>query len=177
MINSLLEERRLRATYKPRGSSEEKEYDVNPLGLVLRDGAFVLVCTFFGYEDVRQVLLHRMSRAELLAEPTTMPKGFDLDAHLAQGGVAFRRGGKITLRALVSTQLAITLSETPLAADQKLVPHDAARQVLEANVPDTTELRGWISMYGAGIEILAPAALRKEFAENARRLARVYAVT
>jgi len=88
--------------------------------------------------------------------------------------VAFRRGGKIKVRALVSAQLAITLSETPLAADQKLVPHDAARQVLEATVPDTTELRGWISMYGAGIEILAPAALRKEFAENARRSARMY---
>jgi len=58
--------------------------------LAVADGAIVLVCTFFGYEDVRQVLLHRMSRAEVLATPTTVPKGFDLDAHLEQG--AWRSG-------------------------------------------------------------------------------------
>jgi predicted DNA-binding transcriptional regulator YafY len=175
VYGALLEERRLRATYKPRGASKEKEYEINPLGLVLRDGALVLVCTFRGYEDVRHVLLHRMSHAQLLDAAVAVPKGFDLDAHVEQGGVAFRRGGRIKLRALVGTQLAITLSETPLASDQKLVPHDAARQVLEATVSDTTELRGWISMYGAGIEILAPASLRKEVSDGARALARMYA--
>ncbi len=152
-----------------------KTYEINPLGLVLRDGAFVLVCTFWGYADVRHVLLHRMSLAELLPMPVSVPRGFDLDAHLEQGGVAFRRGGKIAVRALVSTQLAVTLSETPLARDQKLVPHDATRHALEATVPDTVELRGWISMYGAGIEVLAPKALRKEFAVSAREQARRYA--
>jgi predicted DNA-binding transcriptional regulator YafY len=115
-----------------------------------------------------------MSHAELLTTAALVPKGFDLDAHLAQGGVAFRRGGKILLRALVSAQLALTLSETPLTADQKLQPHDSTRQLLEATVPNTGELRGWISMYGAGIEVLAPKALRKEFTDGARELARLY---
>jgi predicted DNA-binding transcriptional regulator YafY len=101
VYGALLDERHLRAFYKPRGASKEKEYEINPLGLVLRDGALVLVCTFWGYADIRQVLLHRMSHAELLATAATVPKGFDLDAHLEQGGVAFRRGGKIALRALV----------------------------------------------------------------------------
>jgi predicted DNA-binding transcriptional regulator YafY len=116
-----------------------------------------------------------MSHAELLDASATVPKGFDLDAHLAQGGVAFRRGGKFFLRALVSAQLALTLSETPLAADQKLAPLDATRQLLEVTVPNTVELRGWISMYGAGIEILAPKALRREFIHRAHELARLYA--
>jgi predicted DNA-binding transcriptional regulator YafY len=174
VYGALLEDRRFRATYTPRGASKEKEYEINPLGLVLRDGALVLVCTFWGYEDIRQVVLHRMSNAELLDTFAKVPGGFDLDAHLEQAGVAFRRGGNIALRALVSPQLAITLSETPLASDQRLLPRSARKQVLEATVLDTTELRGWISMYGAGIEILAPKALRKEFTDRARELARLY---
>jgi predicted DNA-binding transcriptional regulator YafY len=175
VYEALLEERRLRARYKPRGADKEKDYEISPLGIVLRDGALVLVCTFWGYADVRHVMLHRMSHAKLLATAATAPPGFDLDAHLEQGGVAFRRGGKIVMRALVGNQLALTLSESPLAVDQKLSPHDPTTQLLEATVPDTVELRGWISMYGAGIEILAPRSLRKEFADTARELARRYA--
>jgi predicted DNA-binding transcriptional regulator YafY len=62
----------------------------------------------------------------------------------------------------------------PLAKDQKLASHDNTRHVLEVTVPDTMELRGWIAMYGPGIEILPPASLRKEFVANAAALARTY---
>jgi predicted DNA-binding transcriptional regulator YafY len=94
VYTALLEERRLRASYRPRGSSKQKEYTINPLGLVLRDGTLVLVCTFSGYEDIRQVLLHRMSRAELLDAAATVPKGFDLDAHVEETSAAPSRYGQ-----------------------------------------------------------------------------------
>jgi len=172
---SLLEERRFRARYRPRGAKADKEYDVNPLGLVVRHGALVLVCTFRDYEDVNHVLLHRMSDAELLAAPSRTPRGFDLDAHIDRGGVAFPQGPPLKLEALVSKQAALTLQETALGKDQELTPYDDDHETLKATVPNTFELRAWLRSYGAAIEVLAPKALRAEMADSAKETAKRYA--
>jgi predicted DNA-binding transcriptional regulator YafY len=177
VYEAVLADRRLRASYKPRGATKDKEYEINPLGLVVRDGVLVLVCTFRDYADVRHVLLHRMSHAELLPSAASVPKGFDLDVHLDEGGVAFKRGGRVKMRALVSPELALTLAETPLGKDQKLAPHESGRHMLDVTVADTMELRGWVAMYGMGIEVLAPTSLRKEIAAGAAGLARMYAAS
>jgi predicted DNA-binding transcriptional regulator YafY len=174
VYSALLQERQLRARYRPRASAADKKYDINPLGLVVRNGALVLVCTFWDYDDVNQVLLHRMSRAELLSSPARTPRGFDLDEHIASGGIAFRKGGQLSLRARLDPGVTVTLSETPIARDQTIAPGKDGRDLLEATVPDTLELRGWIASYGPLIEVLGPKALRQEFAEAARQLAGLY---
>jgi predicted DNA-binding transcriptional regulator YafY len=171
---SLLEERRFRARYRTRGSSVEKDYEVSPLGLVVRNGALVLVCTFRDYEDIRHVLLHRMSDAELLDSPSRPPRGFDLDAHLGEGGVAFPYGRPLRIEALVTSQVVLTLRETPIARDQKLTPQDGDRLLLRATVPDTLELRGFLMAYGANVEVLAPSCLREEIARATREAAKLY---
>lgn len=174
VYSALLEERRFRSKYRTRGAAAEKEYVVNPLGLVLRNGCLVLVCTLRDYEDVNHLLLHRMSDASLLDSPSRVPRGFDLDEHIGTGGVAFRKGTPVRLEALVSRLMAQTLSETPLAKDQKLSPTEDGRERLEATVADTLDLRGWLRSYGPEIEVLAPKSLRTEMAEDARRTAALY---
>ncbi len=174
VYSALLEERRLRAHYRPRHASEAKKYELNPLGLVVRDGTLSLVCTFFDYEDPHYVLLHRMSQAELLESAARRPKGFDLDAFLARGGVGFVHGDPIALEARVAREVAITLHETPLGTDQELTPAGDEHELLRATVPNTLELRGWLQSYGPLIEVKKPAELRKELAESARQLAAMY---
>lgn len=174
VYTALLEERCFKASYRKRHSKQEKEYVVNPLGLVLRDGSLTLVCTFWDYDDVYSVLLHRMSGGELLDQPAKRPRGFDLDAHVAAGGVGFVHGEPIRLEALVEAEVALTLQETPLSADQKLTRSDDARKLLRATVPNTLELRGWLQSYGPLIEVVAPASLRAEMASLAAQLADRY---
>jgi predicted DNA-binding transcriptional regulator YafY len=175
VYTSLLEERRFTASYRPRGAKADKTYEVNPLGLVLRHGALVLVCTFRDYDDVNQVLLHRVSDAELLATASRTPRGFDLDAHIESGGVAFKQGPPLKLEALVSKQAAMTLQETALSKDQELTPYDGEHELLKATVPSTFELRAWLRSYGPAVEVLAPKSLRTEMADAARATARMYA--
>jgi len=174
VYTALLEDRRLRAHYRPRHAPEAKKYELNPLGLVVRDGTLALVCTFFDYDDPHYVLLHRMAQAELLETATRRPKGFDLDAFLARGGVGFVHGDPIALEALVAREVAITLHETPLSTDQVLTPAGEGHELLRVTVPNTLDLRGWIQSYGPLIEVKKPAALRKELAEGARQLAAMY---
>ena len=135
----------------------------------------MLVCTFRDYDDVNQVLLHRMSDAELLAAASRTPRGFDLDAHIESGGVAFRHGPPLKLEALVSKQVSLTLQETAIAKDQALTPYDDDHETLTATVPNTFELRAWLRSYGPALEVLAPKSLRAEMADAARQTAKRYA--
>ncbi len=176
VYTALLDDRRFAATYKKRGTTKEREYEVNPLGLVVRDGTLALVCTYWDYEDVSHMLLHRMSRVTVLDKPATRPRGFDLDTHVAAGGVAYAFGDPIALDALVDSTVAHTLSETPLSKDQRLTPVDDERHRLQATVPDTIELRGWLMSYGALVEVTKPDALRGEIREGIRAMAKRYGI-
>lgn len=172
---SLLDERRFRAAYRPRGAQEDKEYVVNPLGLVLRGGSLTLVCTFWDYENVSSLLLHRMKTAEPLAEAVRKPRDFDFDRYLAEGGAGFPWGEPVEIELWVADVVATTLHETPLSTDQELMEMPDGRWRLRAVVPNTIELRGFIQGYGPLIEVREPAVLRAEIAQNARRMAELYA--
>jgi len=172
---ALLEDRRLRLSYRARGASRAKEYETNPLGLVVRDGLVTLLATAWDYDEVLRFHLHRATAAESLDSPARQVPGFDLDAFLAAGGVGFPLGGEpLGLVALVDEEIAVTLRETPIAADQNLLPSSDDQFRLTATVPDTLELRGWIRSYGPSIEIVRPTALRDEVARDARAAARIY---
>lgn len=53
--------------YQPAGRKALTEYVVNLLSLVVRNRIVYLVCTMWDYRDVRQLALHRVRKAELLA--------------------------------------------------------------------------------------------------------------
>ncbi|MBK7581449.1 MAG: WYL domain-containing protein [Myxococcales bacterium] len=171
---ALLEDRKFRGWYRKQGAKAEKEYVVSPLALAARNGVLSLVCTFWDYDDVSHMLLHRMLRAEPMEEPVHRPNGFDLDSHLIKGGLGFARGEPLRLRALVHHDVAGFLQETPIAKDQKLSAHDAEHQLVQATVPNTMELRGWLLSYGPLFEVLEPAELRQELTATVAAMGRTY---
>jgi predicted DNA-binding transcriptional regulator YafY len=176
VYTALLEERAFEVTYRPRGAKVDKTYEVHPQGMVVRSGALLLVCTLFKYDDVKQLVLHRMKTAVLSSQPARRLSGFDLDDYVQGGEVAFRLGGKIGLRIRMSSAAAHTLHESPLSRDQKIALLEEGIEELSATVPDTLELRTWLRSYGAAIEVLEPAELREAMTEEARALAEMYGV-
>jgi WYL domain len=176
VYTALLDDRCFKVVYRKRGTSEDREYEVNPLGLVVRDGTLALVCTYWEYDNVSHMLLHRMSRVDLLDRPARRPRGFDLDAHVAAGGATYAFGDPIALEATVDAIVAQTLSETPISKDQRLTPKGDERFELRATVPDTIELRGWLLGYGALVEVTKPDGLRDEIREKIGAMAERYGV-
>lgn len=82
---ALLADRRFWCRYRPRDAEEDKEYDVNPLGLVVRDAVIYLVCTLWDYDDLKQLALHRIRAAEPRDAQVRRPPGFDLDGYIRTG--------------------------------------------------------------------------------------------
>ncbi|HQP34472.1 MAG TPA: WYL domain-containing protein [Polyangiaceae bacterium] len=172
---ALLEERQFHMRYRKRGAAHDTEYDVDPLGLVVRGGVLVLVCLLGGEDQVKQINLHRIKDAQLLDTRARIPTTFRLEAHLHDGGVSFKLGKPIRLRMIVDRRAAITLHETPLDRTQQITEWDDDNDLVEVTVPDTLELRGWIASYGPLIEVLEPKALRDEMARAAHAMVARYA--
>jgi predicted DNA-binding transcriptional regulator YafY len=110
VFTALLEQRRFKARYRRRKDRKIKDYVVNPLGLVIRPPLSYLVCSFRDYDDVMRMVLHRMTKAELLDEPRKVPEGFNLDRYIREGGFGFPvTKGTIRLVALFEEQAALPL--------------------------------------------------------------------
>jgi len=100
-----------------------------------------LVCTLFDYDDVLQLVLHRMLEVDLLDEPAKRPDGFSLAAYIQAHHFDYPAGGEIALNVLFTPSAGQHLQETPLSANQKLTQHADGRLRLQATVADTQQLR------------------------------------
>lgn len=157
---ALLHETCVTITYLAPTAAKTQELTLHPLSLIQRGPVLYLAATAFDYEDVRLYALHRMTRPRLLEKPRRIPTGFSIDAYIDSGALDFGAGKTTRLRARVSDELSIYLTETQVSADQKVTgrPGD---YLLTATVQDSWQLRFWILSQGPAITVLAPAELRR----------------
>jgi predicted DNA-binding transcriptional regulator YafY len=174
VTRGLLEGRRLDVAYRSRANGDLIRCELNPLGLVVKGGLTYLVCTFWDYTDLRQVVLHRVHHAEVLDKPAIVPEGFDLDRYIQEGEFAYPVGEPICLEAVFSRGAHLHLRDTPLSADQVLTALDDERVLVRATVENTAELRWWLLGFGELVEVRAPTDLREEFRTRATTMAAVY---
>ena len=66
------------------------------------------------------------------------------------------------------------MCETPLSIDQKITETDQEMFLLEATVKNTEQLHWWIRSFGDAIEVCEPIALREEFAQQIKKLSKIY---
>jgi predicted DNA-binding transcriptional regulator YafY len=175
VYESLLRNRRFNGTYRPQGE-KGREYEVNPLGLVFNDPVVYLVATCWDYTDVRLLALHRFTVANMLGKTVTVPSGFDLQKYIEAGGLGFahRLGRTIQLRVLFSKGAATHLRESPLTRKQTMVSQPDGRVLVEAEVPDTDQLRWWLLGFGEQAEVIGPEEMRKEIAAKVKKLGVLY---
>lgn len=173
---ALLTGRYFKARYSPRDDSGKKtdKYEINPLGIVVRAPVIYLVCTLFDYTDIRQLALHRLTRASLLDKRAKQPKGFDLDTYIESQAFDVPSGKSIRLRALFESDAAFHLYETPLSMDQTLGKQPDGRVLLTATVQDSEQLHWWLLGFGAQVEVVEPKFLRKEFCQTVLAMKDLY---
>lgn len=177
VYEALFTNRRFRARYQARDSSArtaQEDYVINPLALVARGPVLYLVCTLFELSELRLLVVHRMSHAELTDEPMHAPKDFDLDAYIAKGEFDVSSGQLIRLRAILHKNAAQYLTETALSKDQRLRELDDGRVQITASVMQTAQLRRWLLSFGDQVEVLAPEALRHDLKATAQRMLEHY---
>jgi predicted DNA-binding transcriptional regulator YafY len=132
--------------------------------MVVKGGVFYLVVAFDGHDNVRQVALHRMNKAELLESKTQRPKGYSLKSYIEdEAGFSYPLSPeKIKLELLFDADAGFHLTETKLAPDQVTKIRKDGRIQVNATVADTDELRWWLRGFGGEVEVRKPSTLSRE---------------
>ena len=168
---ALLNGRKIRFHYlkKSTNSTESRhsERTVAPYGLVLVEGAWMLVAWCELRQDIRHFGLSRMSELIEMDEPFELPEHFDLkdytpidDRHLT-----------VCLR--FNLELADKVKESNYPYLEEMKEHaDGLDVVLRARQPE--ELLQWVLGWGAGVIVLEPETFRNQICEEAQNILKRY---
>jgi predicted DNA-binding transcriptional regulator YafY len=173
---ALIKEKQLEVTYQSihREVIKEKTYRLHPLGLIQRGPVSYLVAMANDYDDAYIYALHRILSVTLLDDSSRQKNDFKLSDY-AQTQGHFGSGELILFKARIVNNLSDMLQETPLHVSQSIVEDTiAGHKILEAELPNTWQLRWWILGEGDRIEVLEPKTLRDNIAETLKNAVKLY---
>ena len=175
IYDALLVNNKISVSYHGRYDSEPKDADIHPLGIVWAEHVVYLVCTFWDYEGLKHIPIHRIKSATMLDGHCSSPENFDLQSYINSGAFGYTTESQtIKLRAYFSEHSAYHLQETPLSEDQLLTSQDDGDVLVEASVLKTSQLVWWLLGFGDHVEVLDPPELLNEIIAIVEGLADIY---
>jgi predicted DNA-binding transcriptional regulator YafY len=140
----------LSISYYNRAGEQKEDKEVMPLGLVQQGPNLYLVCRFHGYDNERNLALHRIRSARKTALNFDRPKDFDLQKYDDEGRFGYGDGKKIRLTFHILKNAGIHLLETRLSADQMVKELEDSYEI-GATVVDSKILEWWLRGFGEDV--------------------------
>lgn len=158
--NALFDNLWLELTYK---NADEYEQDcrVMPLSLVQQDVRLYLVCRFDGYDNERNLAIHRIQSARQQTLTFKRPKNFNLKRYIAAGRFGVSEGELVDLSFSVLKESGKHLLETPLAKNQKVLEKGKYLEIT-ATVVESEVLDRWLASFGKTIKGVKKEAAGKK---------------
>jgi len=150
---ALYSNRWLHLDYRNSGGKRNR-VEVMPLGLVQQGPRLYLVCRYWGYDNERNLALHRILSAEVSTFAFDRPKEFDLKKYDDDGRFGFGEGERIRLTFRIDRDAALHLLETPLSSDQQVVEFNDEQLEITATVVDSAMLKWWLRGFGGALKVL-----------------------
>jgi len=159
--NALMHEVQLEVMYQGVEEERPKEMLLHPLALIQRGIGTYLVTTAFNYDDILQLPVQRIKSATRLTDRRKSLKDFDLDDLIKKQIPHFGDAKPIKLKAIISSDLAKILEETPLSSDQ-IIKVSNQQLLIQATVSHTWQLTRWVLSQADAITIISPKGFQKE---------------
>ncbi len=135
---------------------------IMPLGLAQQGVRMFMPCRFEGYDDTRNLALHRIQAAKCSTLSFQRPADFDLQTYDDNGRFAFGHGGKIAIHLWVNAELAFLLDESPLSSDQTLtrsIDQPGGGAQIKATITNSAMLVWWLRSQGNSVKVIEPQEL------------------
>ena len=169
--------RTVRVEYRSPRSGALRERVIRPYALEPTASGIYVIGHDDWADDIRTFKLERLERAQVLAQPFTIPSEFDLEAHLTTSW-GIMAGSELTEVALRFTPEATAhVRERRWHPSQNLEAAAEGGCLLRVRVTEPLEMQPWIRSWGAQVEVLAPNSLRERIAGELRQAAKHYDVT
>lgn len=162
LTQSIVDQTLCEVSYQPLRRQEPKTYRISPLAIVLRGPVTYLLAVYEGYQDIRQMAMHRFSHARSLAESSVIPEGFCLDTYISEGHFGMLNGGtpaQVDLELAVTAPMLRILREAPLSENQQVIETPAGTRV-RCTLPENQDLYRWLLSHLEEVTVIAPVAVR-----------------
>jgi predicted DNA-binding transcriptional regulator YafY len=173
VLLAIREQRALDLRYL-RTEREAVRLEVDPFGLVVREGRLYLVAGLASAENPTVLVLHKIARATLLDRSATVPRDLDFDVYLQEGAPGLSDPESIDLELRFEPEIGPALVDARLDGAYELLEESDGTWLLRASVADTSQLRAWVLSYGTFVEVLGPPPLREWVAEQAVAMSERY---
>ena len=132
-------------------TGKRNKVEVMPLGLVQQGPRLYLVCRYRGYDNERNLALHRILSAEISTLTFERPKEFDLKRYDDDGRFGFGDGEKVRLTFVIDHDAGLHLLESPLSSDQQVHEIAGGKIEITATVIDSAMLDRWLRGFGRSV--------------------------
>ena len=171
---AVLDRRTIRMTYTTARTGEVSERELDPYRVWYRAGALYVIGHDHKSGEIRTFAVDRVREPELTDAGFEVPDDFDFDARTAAAfGVVADPPAEVRIR--FDTRWALYVQEHSWHPSQVVEAAGDGAVELRMEVGVGDELRNWVLSFGAGAEVLEPAALRGEVAAELVRASARYA--
>jgi predicted DNA-binding transcriptional regulator YafY len=169
--------RKIRLRYRSYSKDETTERTFAPY--FIEPSSIGYACHVIGFDDLRGELrtfkVERIHEARLTHEPYSVPSEMNPQRLLASAwGVIWRDEGAIEVTLRFAPAVVRRVKESVWHFSQRLEDVPDGSCLFTVRVGSTLEMKPWIRQWGAAVEVLAPAELRAELADEVRAMAQVY---
>jgi len=157
--DALLGGQQVKVTYNsPKNNGASSQWVIHPQGLVSKHHVSYLVVRINDYQNFMILALHRIIESELMDDKASLCSVSELNDYIDSGELGWGEGeGHVELVAEISPYTASVLQETPLAADQLIMPiSNGLGYSLKARVPKNKETLWWIMGLNKNIKVIEP---------------------
>ena len=160
---AVLSGRSVKIRYKTGSTGTVSVRMLDPYRVWYRSGGLYVVGHDHKSDELRTFAVERIQHLTPSEDRFEVAPDFDFDAYIGDSfGVIAEPATRV--RILFEPRWATYVEERVWHESQKLTRREGDRLELEMEVGGAAELRTWILSFGAGAEVLEPAALRKEVA-------------
>jgi predicted DNA-binding transcriptional regulator YafY len=165
-IDAIAKSKHLNLTYR-RSDGTELTDSVTAQGIVAKDGTLYLLGTSGLSDPPRHFAMQRIKNAGVSHRPSQFQPRFDLDTYIHNSHMLSHRlydePEDIKLELLVASDTIFHFRERPLSERQYISAVSAGGfYKVSAEIPATVHLMPFLLSMGVGVEVIAPAAIRKE---------------
>ena len=161
-------------TYQSAQAARPENYDIYPYGLTQHQASWYLVGHAPRRGDIRHWKVDRIEAAEATDRKFSVPKGFDLRAHMAKSFGIYGGHEDIVVKIRFCPEVARYIGESRWHESQKLNRQSDGSVVAEFRLSATEEIKKWVLSFGPRAEVLEPRRLRREVAADLRDTMAIY---
>jgi predicted DNA-binding transcriptional regulator YafY len=168
---SIAQRRKVKIHYDSLFEKSAIDSVLSPLHIFYNQRAWYCIGRSSIHKSVRTFKLNRIIKADILDEGFDDGDDFDLADYLGCAWSMIPEGRIHHVRLRFTSKVASNVAEVRWHKSQKVTRKPDGSVTVEFRVDGLNEITWWVLGYGDQVEVLAPAALRKNIAEIARNMA------